>query len=135
MAALSDAQAMTISVKASRSWLARAARDLTNRLDPTAAARKRERARRGRTVSVEHGADAMSWLTIYGPTARIQAVYQHLDDLAHHPHPTDPDGAAGADHSDPRGVDARRADIALDLLFGAGRGKKPDVPAVGAGSG
>ncbi len=111
MAALSDEQVMAVSVKASRSWLARVARDLTNRLDPTAAARKRENARKGRRVSVEHGADAMSWLSIYGPAGRIQAAYDHLDDLAR---------LSSTDDSDSRTLDAKRADVAIDLLRGAG---------------
>ncbi len=110
MAALPDAQVMAVSVKASRSWLARVARDLTNRLDPTAAARKREHARKGRSVSVDDGADAMSWLSIHGPSARIHAAYQHLHDLAR----------LSDDPTDPRGLDERRADTAIDLLLGAG---------------
>ncbi len=110
LAALSDEAVMAVSVKASRSWMARVARDLTNRLDPTAAARKRQTARKGRRISVEHGPDAMSWLSVYGPTARIQAAYDHIDDLARHePDPTDG-----------RTLDAKRADVAIDLLHGAG---------------
>ncbi len=47
----------------------------------------------------------MSWLSTQRPSARINAAYQHLDDLAR----TQP-----VDDSDPRTLDAKHADIALD---------------------
>ncbi len=63
----------------------------------------------------------MSWLSIYGPAGRIQAAYQHLDDLARLP---------STDDSHPRTLDAKRADVALDHAspgtsgWGSGAGKR-----------
>lgn len=73
-------------------------------VDPDAAVRAHERARRDRFVSLEPVRDGMAWLHAYLPAPDAVAVHTTLTALA---------DAAPAD--DPRSTDARRADALVDL--------------------
>ena len=63
-------------------------------------------------MRLEPPVDGMSWLTAHLPAAAAIAAYEHLDQLAH-ALPVDIDGVI-----DPRNMDAKRADVLVDLLFG-----------------
>ena len=84
---------MSVSAKATPAYLGRVARDLTQRVDPAATRKREARAKAGRSVRLELGADGMAWLTAHLPAAAAIAAYEHLDALAH-TLPTDPDGMA-----------------------------------------
>ena len=114
LAGLSTEQAMAISVKATPTYTGRVARELTGRLDPAAASRRAVRAKAGRSIRLELGADGMAWLIAHVPAAAAVAAYEHLDSLAH-TQPREVDGVA-----DVRSMDAKRADVFTSLLFGTG---------------
>ena len=109
---------IAVSAKATPAYVGRVARDLTHRLDP-AAARKRERAAKtSRSVRLQTGTDGMAWLTAHLPAAAAAACYEHLDQLAH-ALPAQVDGHInGNEVPDGRSMDAKRADVLVDLLFG-----------------
>ncbi len=100
-----------VSARATTAYVGRAARDLTDRVDPDASARRRERARAGRGVSFEPGSDGLAWLTAHAPAARAAAAYERVDQLAR----ALPDSVDGPD---PRTLAAKRADVMIDLLLG-----------------
>ena len=76
-------------------------------VDPEGAAQRHKAARRDRRVSIseEHDGMASLWALLSAPDA--QSCYQWLTRLAH-----------GYGTTDPRGIDARRADLLVDLLTG-----------------
>ena len=78
-----------------------------NAADPEGAAERHKTARRDRRVSISEEQDGMAslWALMTAPDA--QASYQWLTRLA-----------LGCGTDDPRGIDARRADIAAALLSG-----------------
>ncbi len=116
LAVLSTETVMAISAKATTSYVGRVARTLASRLDPAATARREVKAKSGRMVKLEMGLDGMAWLTIHAPAALAAAAYERVDEIAHSL-PTDADPETG--EVDARSMDAKRADVACDLLFGA----------------
>lgn len=76
-------------------------------VDPDGAADRHDHARRERRVVLTPEADGMAGLWALLPAPDAVAAYQHLGALAR---------SLGAD--DPRGMDARRADLLADLLTG-----------------
>ena len=107
---------MAISAKATTSYVGRVTRTLAGRIDPAATARRETKAKAGRMVKLEMGLDGMAWLTIHAPAALASAAYERVDGIAHSL-PTDADPETG--EVDARSMDAKRADVACDLLFGA----------------
>jgi hypothetical protein len=83
--------------------------------DPEGAAERHRAARRDRRVAIgeEHDGMASLWMLLPAPAA--QAGFQWLTRLAH-----------GCGKHDPRGMDARRADLAADLLSGRLTWAAPD---------
>ncbi|GAA0927511.1 HNH endonuclease signature motif containing protein [Pseudonocardia zijingensis] len=76
-------------------------------IDPEGAAERHKVARRGRRVAVSEEQDGMASLWMLMTASDAQAGYQWLTRLA-----------LGCGKDDPRGMDARRADIAAALLSG-----------------
>ena len=116
LAVLSTETVMAISAKATTSYVGRVARTLAGRIDPAATARREAKAKTHRMVTLEMGLDGMAWLTIHAPAALASAAYERVDAIAHSL-PTDADPDTG--EVDTRSMDAKRADVACDLLFGA----------------
>lgn len=81
------------------------ARRIELELDPTAAHRRHEAARRTRGVWMEPAEDCMAYLHAYLPATDATRVMTAVDAIA---------AAAGKD--DDRGIDARRADALVDVL-------------------
>jgi hypothetical protein len=75
--------------------------------DPQGAAERHKAARRDRRVSISEEQDGMASLWALMPAPDAQASYQWLTRLA-----------LGCGKDDPRGMDARRADLAAALLSG-----------------
>src|SRR5204863_2696004 len=84
-------------------------------VDPEGAAERHKAARRDRRVSISEEQDGMAslWALMSAPDA--QASFQWLTRLA-----------LGCGKDDPRGMDARRADIAAALLSGRLTNAAPD---------
>ena len=72
-------------------------------------------------MRLEPGADGMAWLTAHLPAATAAAAYGHLDALARTlpTHIQVHGGVEGAVATDPRSMDAKRADVLTSLLLGA----------------
>jgi hypothetical protein len=85
-------------------------------VDPEGAAERHQAARRDRRVSISEEQDGMAslWALMSAPDA--QASYQWLTRLA-----------LGCGKHDPRGMDARRADLAAGLLSGRLTNAAPDA--------
>ena len=80
-------------------------------LAPEARAERVALARARRRVTLDDGADGMSWLSASLTQAAAWASFEHVDALAR-ALPEHPD--------DDRSLDAKRADVLVDLLLGAG---------------
>jgi hypothetical protein len=92
-------------------------------VDPEGAAARHKAARRDRRVSIgeEHDGMASLWALLSAPDA--QSCYHWLTRLAH-----------GYGTDDPRGIDARRADLLVDLLTGRLTWAAPDADQDGSDS-
>ncbi|WP_131785880.1 HNH endonuclease signature motif containing protein, partial [Protofrankia symbiont of Coriaria ruscifolia] len=117
--ALSAAQTATVEQKvlarggrAGHSLFRQALRRAVLAVDAAGARRRHAQARRERQVRVRPADDGMAELWALLPAADAQAAYQRLDILARR--------AASSD--DPRGMDARRADVLVDVLLGRDHG-------------
>ncbi|GHS88874.1 hypothetical protein AGMMS50218_13760 [Actinomycetota bacterium] len=75
-------------------------------IDPSAADRRHEAARRGRFVRLDPAEDAMAWLTAYLPADQAVAAYEAIDAAAN----------AARLPGDGRDADARRADVLVAAL-------------------
>ncbi len=75
-------------------------------IDPRAADRRHEAARRGRFVRLDPAEDAMAWLTAYLPADQAVAAYEAIDAAAN----------AARLPGDDRDADARRADVLVAAL-------------------
>ncbi len=75
-------------------------------IDPGAADRRHEAARRGRFVRLDPAEDAMAWLTAYLPADQAVAAYEAIDAAAN----------AARLPGDDRDADARRADVLVAAL-------------------
>jgi Domain of unknown function (DUF222)/HNH endonuclease len=95
--------------RASHSHFRRAIRRAVLRADPAGAKRRHAAARKERRVELFPAEDGMGSLWALLPAESAVASYDRLSMLARQ---------FGAD--DPRGMDARRADILVDLLLGRG---------------
>lgn len=78
-------------------------------LDPEGSQKRRQRARRGRDVSVRPDEWGMAWLSAYLPADVAQTCFGMLDGFARSGCASDPDDA--------RGLGARRADALVDRLL------------------
>lgn len=81
------------------------ARRVELELDPTAATRRHETARRTRAVWMEPAEDCMAYVHAYLPATDAMRVMTAVDAVA-----------ATAGRDDDRGIDARRADALVDML-------------------
>ncbi|HEU0288605.1 MAG TPA: DUF222 domain-containing protein [Nocardioidaceae bacterium] len=81
------------------------------RLEPDRAERRHRRAHADRRVATGMDLDGMGWLWMAAGAADIAAIDQHLSGLAR-----------GLGAEDPRTMDQRRADLAVDLLAGRHEG-------------
>ena len=88
--------------------LRRRAQRLLLAVDPDGAAQRRNRARRGRSVSCRPDAHGMAWLSAYLPAQDAAACYAVLDTHAR--------AGVGVDPDDERGLGARRADALTDRI-------------------
>ncbi len=116
LSALTTQEVIAVSSKATPAYLGRLSRDLAQRLDPAATKKREAKAKNDRSVHLEPPVDGMAWLTAHLPAAAALAAYEHLNTLAHDlpAHlDGDPDGV-----TDPRSMDAKRADVLVDLLLG-----------------
>jgi Domain of unknown function (DUF222) len=95
--------------RASHSHFRRAIRRAVLRADPSGAKRRHRAARTGRRVELSAAEDGMGSLWALLPAEDAVAGYDRLSLLAR---------KLGGD--DPRGMDARRADILTDLILGRG---------------
>src|SRR5699024_8211380 len=86
-----------------RAWLAR----FVARTEPTRAKQRHRRAFAGRTVYLNPDADAMGWLNLHHNGLDLARIDARLTTMARQ---------LGAD--DPRTMDQRKADLAVDLLLG-----------------
>ncbi|MBC7290903.1 MAG: DUF222 domain-containing protein [Actinotalea sp.] len=92
------------------------ARRVELELDPTAADRRHEAARRTRSVWMEPAEDCMAYVHAYLPAPDAMRVMTAVDAVA-----------ASAGRDDERGIDARRADALVDVLSRVlDRGVGPD---------
>ena len=113
---LSDGQRATVEaqmlagsrLKSPTQWR-RKIRRMIARLDPDAAARRREEAQAKREVSFEPAEDGMAVLQALLPAEDARAIFDLVDRIARH------DAQAGGDG---RPVGARRADVLTALLLG-----------------
>jgi hypothetical protein len=87
-----------------------AARYQRDRVDPTAAERRRQQAKADRAVYFEPMEDGAAQLAVYGPGERVFQAWLLLDDTARRLR------AAG----DERSLSALRHDVLLDLILGKG---------------
>ncbi|ADP79052.1 HNH endonuclease signature motif containing protein [Pseudofrankia inefficax] len=87
---------------------------LVGRLDPEAAAKRRQRAHAERTVSIQALHDGMAQLTAVLTAEDAQAIYDRINKIVHS------GTLANGDphHGDTRPIDARRADVLTALLLG-----------------
>jgi uncharacterized protein DUF222 len=92
------------------------------RVEPDAAERRHRRAHADRKVCTEQGLDGMGSLWMAAGAADISAIDTHLTGLAR-----------GLGREDPRTMDQRRADLAVDLLSGR-FGPSPDSKQSATGS-
>jgi len=81
------------------------------RLEPDRAERRHRRAYADRNVATGMDLDGMGWLWMAAGAADLAAIDQHLSGLAR-----------GLGSGDPRTMDQRRADLAVDLLTGRHEG-------------
>ena len=102
MQAIDDDTAMTVSSRATTATVGRITRDLVARLAPEARAERVALARARRRVTLDDGADGMSWLSASLTQATAWASFEHVDALAR-ALPEHPD--------DDRSLDAKRADV------------------------
>ncbi|WP_165036550.1 HNH endonuclease signature motif containing protein, partial [Candidatus Protofrankia californiensis] len=123
-AALSDEQAAAVEARvlarggrASHSLFRQALRRAVLAADPDGARRRQVQARQDRQVRVRPVEDGMAELWALLPAADAQAAYQRLDLLARR----------AASSEDSRGMDARRADVLVDVLLGRDRGADVSV--------
>jgi hypothetical protein len=107
---LPTAAVVAVSSRATTARVGSITRDLVHRIDPLAAAKREARAKTQRGVGVEPGTNGMAWLGINVPVAMALASYERIDSLAR---------AIPADPDDDRSLDAKRADVAVDLLLKA----------------
>lgn len=108
--ALPTSSVVAVSTRASTSRVGSITRDLVHRIDPEATAKREARAKRHRNVRIEAGSNGMSWLGFHVPEAVALASYERIDSLAR---------AIPDDPEDDRSLDAKRADVAVDLLLKA----------------
>lgn len=106
--ALPTTTVIRVSTRANTTRVGKIVKDLVHRIDPDATKKREARAKSHRFVRVEPGANGMSWLGLHVPDAAAWATYERIDSLAH----TIPD-----DPIDDRTLDAKRADVAIDLLL------------------
>ena len=92
------------------------------RIEPDAAEPRHRRAHADRRVCTEQGLDGMGSLWMAAGAADISAIDAHLTGLA-----------CGLGREDPRTMDQRRADLAVDLLSGC-HGASTDSKQAAAGS-
>jgi hypothetical protein len=98
------------------SQLRQAARRAVLRIDPQGAQQRHEQRTAERTVEVYPLEDGMAALNATLPATQATAIYHRLDAIARNAAP-----------DDPRGMDARRADVLADLLL-ATRPGQPNNP-------
>ncbi|MBL7491202.1 DUF222 domain-containing protein [Frankia sp. AgB1.9] len=87
---------------------------LVGRLDPEAAAKRRQRARAERRIGIQALPDGMAQLTAVLTAEDAQAIYDRINKIARTDLLTDGE----ASHGDTRPIDARRADVLTALLLG-----------------
>ncbi len=144
-AALSSEQAGAVERKvlarggrASPSLFRQALRRAVLSADPDGARRRHAHARKGRQVQLHPAEDGMAELWALLPAVDAQAAYQRLDALARAV--TGPEASSGVDAlpdmgarravdgpDEPPSMDARRADVLVDLLLGRDRGGQVSV--------
>ncbi len=110
LCALPTTTAIGVSTRANTARVAKIVKDLVHRIDSDATAKRETRAKSLRGIRVEPGHNGMSWLGLHVPEAAAWATYERLTDLAL----TIPDHP-----DDQRTLDAKRADVALELLLTA----------------
>ena len=108
LAALPTRAVIAVSTRANTTRVAKDVKDLVHRIDPAATRKREARAKTHRSLRIEPGSNGMSWFGLHIPDAAAWASYERVDTLAH-AIPDDPD-----DH---RTLDAKRADVAIDLLL------------------
>ncbi|WP_131788200.1 DUF222 domain-containing protein [Protofrankia symbiont of Coriaria ruscifolia] len=116
-AAAVEAKVLALGGRASHSLFRQALRRAVLAVDPDEAVRRHARAHQERQVRVRPVEDEMAELWALLPAADAQAAYQRLDLLAR----------AAASSEDSRGMDARRADVLVDVLLGRDRGADVSV--------
>lgn len=92
-----------------------------DRLEPDRAERRHRRAYADRKVVSGMDLDGMGWLWMAAGAADIAAIDQHLTGLAQ-----------GLEAEDPRTMDQRRADLAVDLLAGRHRSTESSTGSTGS---
>ena len=108
LAALPTAAVVAVSTRASTTRVGKIVKDLVHRIDADAIAGRETLAKTYREVRVEPGSNGMAWLGLHVPEAVAWASYERINSLAQ-AIPDTPD--------DDRRLDAKRADVAIDLLM------------------